>query len=71
LHIDYQLPNGHTGVGYLLDGIEYDDAPLQVVITMVEKDAAARGKRSEFEKASAHILPKEPVIKEDSRRRRG
>jgi hypothetical protein len=27
-HVDYQLPNGHTRVGYLLDAIESNDAAL-------------------------------------------
>ena len=27
-HVDFQLPNGNSRVGYLLDGIEYEDAAL-------------------------------------------
>jgi hypothetical protein len=63
LHVDYQLPNAHSRVGYLLDGIECDDAALQAAIAVVEEDDDPLGKRNDFEAAATHILPKDPVAK--------
>ena len=37
-HVEYQLPTGHSRVGYVLDAIESDDAPLQAAM-------AGQGKR--------------------------
>ena len=63
LHVDYQLPNGYTWVWYLLDGIKCNDAPIQAAIAVVKEDNAVERKRSYFETAALHILPKDPVIK--------
>ena len=45
-HIPYQLPNEHSRVGFLLDGIENDDAGLQVALANVEDDTAEKGKET-------------------------
>ena len=50
-------------MGYLLDGIESEDAALQAVIATVEEEDVPGGKRNDFETAAAHILPKDPVVK--------
>jgi len=63
LHVDYQLPNKHSRVGFLLDAIKNDDAWLQTAVANVEDDTGTGRKREEFERASAHILPKDPVVK--------
>ena len=63
MHVAFQLPNEHTRVGFLLDGIENDDAGLQAAIANVEDDNSVNGKRNDFEKASSHLLPKDPVVK--------
>ena len=62
-HVPYQLPNGLTRVRFLLDAIENDDAGLQAAIAGVEQDTGVGGMRSDFEKAAAHLLPKDPVVK--------
>ena len=62
-HVPYQLPNELTRVRYLLDAIENDDAGLQAAMAGVEQDTGAGGMRSDFEKAAAHLLPKDPVVK--------
>ena len=70
-HIEYQLPNEHTRVGYLLDAIECNDAPLQAAMANVEDDTDAGGtathpvpgKRNNFESAVAYLLPKDPVVR--------
>ena len=69
LHVAFQLPNEFTRVGYLLDGIECNDPQLQAAIANIYDDvgtAAAPGKRSNFEAASAYLLPKDPVTKRRS-----
>ena len=58
-HVDFQLPNQHTRVGYLLDAIECDDAKLQAAIANIENDKS--GKRVDFEAAVAFLLPSCPI----------
>ena len=48
VHVDFQLPNDHTCVGYLLDAIECDDAALLAVIANVEEDNTPQGKCNNF-----------------------
>ena len=55
-HVEFQLPNGHSRMGYLLNSIEYEDAT-------VEDDDGPAGKLNDFEAAAAHIPPKCPVTK--------
>ena len=67
-HVDYQLPNKHTRVGYLLDAIECTDARLLAVIANVRDDKgdgtpANPGKRSNFELMVAYLLPNDPVAR--------
>ena len=67
-HVEFQLPNGHTRVGYLLDAIENNDAQLQAAMANVRDDTgdgtlANIGKRNDFEAAVAYILPSDPVAR--------
>jgi hypothetical protein len=62
-HVQYQLPNQHSRVGYILDAIESDDAGLQAAMANVADDTGPGGKRGDFEAAVAYILPKDPVVK--------
>jgi hypothetical protein len=62
-HVDYQLPNELTRVGYLLDSIENNDAGLQAAMGAIRNDKQAGGMRSDFEAAVAHLLPMDPVSK--------
>ena len=53
-HVQYQLPNEHTRVGYLFDAIECNDPALQVVMANNDQDvgdgaAANPGKSNDFE----------------------
>ena len=68
VHVEYQLPNEHTRVGYLLDAIESQDARLLAAIANVRDDkgdgtAANPGKRNDFELAVAYLLPECPVAR--------
>lgn len=62
-HVQFQLPNEHTRVGFLLDAIENNDAPLQAVMANIADDTGATGKRNNFEDAVSYLLPKDPVAR--------
>ena len=62
-HVEYQLPNAHSRVGYILEAIESDDAQLQAAMANVIDDTGPGGKRGDFEAAVAYILPKDPVVR--------
>jgi hypothetical protein len=62
-HVEYQLPNAHSRVGYILDAIESDDAGLQAAMANIQDDTGDNGKRGDFEAAVAYMLPKDPVVK--------
>ena len=62
-HVEYQLPNSHTRVSYLLDGIQCSDAGLQAAMASVRTDDGPQGQRNDFESAAMHLLPYDPVVK--------
>jgi hypothetical protein len=62
-HVDYQLPNEHSRVGYLLDSIQNNDPGLQAAMANVRSSKGTDGMRSDFEQTVAHIIPYCPVAK--------
>ena len=62
-HVPFQLPNAHTRVGYLLEGIKCSDAGLQAAMASVETDNGPNGKRSDFEATASHLVKYDPVAK--------
>ena len=62
-HVDYQLPNEHSRVGYLLESIQNNDPGLQAAMANVCSSKGLNGMRSNFEGMVAHILPYCPVAK--------
>ena len=62
-HVEYQLPNQHSRVGYLLENIQCSDAGLQAAMASVKTDNGPGGMRNQFELAAAHLLPYDPVAK--------
>ena len=70
-HVQYQLPNEHSRVGFLLEAIECSDAGLQAAMASVKTDNGANGMRNDFEAAVAHILPYDPVAKKRASGKRG
>ena len=62
-HVEYQLPNAYSRVGFVLDAIESDDAGLQAAMANIMDDTGINGKRGDFEAAVAYLLPKDPVVK--------
>ena len=65
-HVNFQLPNKSTRVGYLLDGIECSDAPLQAAMALVRNDDAVNGKRNDFEATALFIVPHCPIARKHS-----
>jgi hypothetical protein len=63
VHIEYQLPNKHSRVGYLIDSIQNNDPGLQAGLANIRSDKGAGGMRGDFEAMVAHILPYCPVSK--------
>jgi hypothetical protein len=61
--VQYQLPNEHLRVGFLLEGIQCADAGLQAAMASVKTDNGPNGLRNDFEATTAHLLPYDPVAK--------
>ena len=62
-HVQYQLPNEHSRVGFLLDAIQFADAGLQAAMACIKTDNGPDGMQNHFEPAAAHLLPYGPVAK--------
>ena len=62
-HVQYQLPNKHSHVGFLLDTIQCADARLQATMASIKTDNGLNCMRSNFEQAAAHLLPYDLVAK--------
>ena len=54
-HVQYQLPNEHSRVGFLIDAIQCADAGLQAAMASVKTDSGPNGLRNNFEKAVSHL----------------
>jgi hypothetical protein len=61
--VQYQLPNEHSRVGFLLEGIQCADPGLQAAMASVKTDNGPNGLRNDFEATAAHLLPYDPVAK--------
>jgi hypothetical protein len=68
-HVDYQLPNEHSRVGYLLDAIQSTDPSLQAAMALVRNDTGADGKCNNFEATASYLLPHDPVAKKRTAKR--
>jgi hypothetical protein len=55
-HVQYQLPNQHSRVGFFLDAIPNNDAEVQAAIVSVRTDDGPTGKRNDFEAAATPRL---------------
>ena len=62
-HVEYKLPNQHTHVGYLLEGIQCPDPGLQVAMASTCINNRLQGMCINFEATATHLLPYDPVIK--------
>ena len=63
VHVEYQLPNEHTCVGYLLEGIVCPGPGLQAAMASIQTDDEPTGMQNDFKVAVAHILPYDPITK--------
>ena len=65
-HVQYQLPNKHSRVGFLLEVIQCSDAGLQAAMASIKTENGPEGMRNNFEATAAHLLPYDPVAKKRS-----
>ena len=65
-HVQYQLPNKHSRVGFLLEAIQCSDPGLQAAMASIKTDNGPEGMRNNFEATAAHLLPYDPVAKKRS-----
>eukprot|EP00957_Ditylum_brightwellii_P110085 8396225-Ditylum_brightwellii.AAC.1 len=56
-HVNFQLPNGHSRVGYLLASIENNDVVLQAAMANINLNQGIGRMRLDFKKAVTHLLP--------------
>ena len=64
VHVEFQLPNEDSRVGYFCDAIETTNASLQAAMALIRNDDnPVVGKRSNFEATSTCLLPHDPVAK--------
>ena len=64
--MQYQLPNEHSRVGFLLQAIQCSDPGLQAAMPSIKTDNGLEGMRNNFEATPAHLLPYDPVAKKRS-----
>ena len=60
-YIDFQVPNSHTRIGYIIDNLENSDAALQAAIASIRQNV--NNSRNDFEKAIAILLPVDPHLR--------
>ena len=65
-HVQYQLPNEHSRVGFLIDTIQCSDTGLQATMTSVKTDNGPYGLQNNFERDVSHLLPYNPVLKKQA-----
>ena len=56
-HVNFQIPNEHSRVGYLLTAINWGDAGLQATMASTNNDKTPTGLCNNFEAALSHLLP--------------
>ena len=60
LHLNFQLPNDHTRVGYLLENVDNSDPALQAALASIRQDKD--GMRNDFERAVSILIPVDPFV---------
>ena len=60
-HVQYQVPNEHSRVGFLLEAIQCSDPGVQAAMASIKTDNGLEGMRSNFEATAVHLLPYDPV----------
>ena len=62
-HVQVEIPNERSRVGYLLDNIDCQDRDVTTALSHIRLDDTQQGMRSDFERAVAFLLPTDPVKK--------
>ena len=62
-HVQIELPNERTRVGYLLENIDCNDRDVTTTLSHIRLDDSPTGMRSDFERAVAFLLPTDPIKK--------
>ena len=65
-HVQYQVPNEHSRVRFLLEVIQCSDPGLQAAMASIKTDNGLEGMRNNLEATPAHLLPYDPVAKKRS-----
>ena len=65
-HVQYQLSNQHSRVGFLLEAIQCSDPGLQPAMASIKTDNGLEGMRNNFEATDSHLLPYDPIAKKRS-----
>ena len=65
-HVQCQLPNEHSRVGFLLEAIQCSDPGLQAAMASIKTDNGPEGMRNNFEATAAHLLLYDLVAKKRS-----
>ena len=67
-HVQYQLPNEHSRVEFLLEAIQCSDPGLQAAMASIKTDNGLEGMRNNFEATAA---PMTQLLKRDQVDKRG
>ena len=62
-HVQIELPNERSRVGYLLENIDCSDKDVTTALSHIRLDDSVGGMRSDFERSVAFLLPTDPVKK--------
>ena len=65
-HVQYQLPNEHSRVGFLLEAIQCSDPGLQAAMASIKTDNGPDSMRNNLEATAAHLFSYDPVAEERS-----
>ena len=68
-HVQIELPNERTRVGYLLENIDCSDKDVTTALSHIRLDDSVTGMRSDFERSVAFLLPTDPVKKKRGAKR--
>ena len=60
-HVQYQLSNECSHIGFLVDAIQCASTGLQAAMASVKMDNGLNGLWNNFERAVSHLLPYDPV----------
>ena len=61
-HVEYQLPNQHTCIGYLLEATQCPDPGLQAAMANICTNNRLQGMHNNFEATGILVLPYDPVM---------